>query len=81
MLLSMDGERERRERAEARRSSALLRRTRLLEVEQDFVALRGEEAISLVYRLTRASWSLANRSFPIYSRAETPIRFVAWRDR
>jgi hypothetical protein len=77
----MDAESERRARAEARRATATLLRTNLARVEQDIVPLRGEEAVSLVHQLTRTSWSMAGRSVPTYTRAETPIRFVLWRDR
>lgn len=77
----MDAESERRARAEARRATATLLRTRLARVEQDIVPVSGEEAVSLVHQLTRASWSMAGRSLPAYERADTPIRFVLWRDR
>lgn len=79
--LSMDSESERRARAEARLASATLRRTRLTRDEADLFPVCGEEAVSLVHQLTRASWSLAGKSFPSYSRGQTPVCFVAWRDR
>lgn len=77
----MDAESERRARADARRATATLLKTDLGRIEQDIVPVRGEEGISLVHQLTRASWSMAGRSFPTYERAETPIRFVLWSDR
>lgn len=71
----------RRARAEVRRSRMVLRKSRLQPVEQDLSPLRGAEAVSLVYRLTRESWSLAGREEPAYTRGETPWRFVPWKTR
>lgn len=43
---------------------------------EDAAPIRGAEAVSLVYQLTRMSWSLAGRSFPTYARKDIPFRFV-----
>jgi hypothetical protein len=67
---------ERRQRAEQRRQRAVINRARLGEVEPDLHPIRGVEAISLVTRLTRESWSLSGRPWPEYTRSETPYRFV-----
>ena len=70
---------ERQTRAEKRRRSATLLRTRLDADNPDMNPIRGEEALSLVWSLTRTSWSLAQREIPQYSRTETPYRFVRGR--
>jgi hypothetical protein len=74
--MGKDSDRARRERAEARRARAVLRRTHLSAVEADLYPLRGPEAISLVTRLSRESWLLGGRPFPEYRREDAPIRFV-----
>lgn len=65
----------RRRRAEARRG-----RMRIVKTDHGTTAdaspVRGEEAMSLVWPLTRTSWMLAGRPFPTYTRAEIPFRFV-----
>jgi hypothetical protein len=38
--------------------------------------LFGSEAISLVYRLTRASYAVAGQPLPTYPRDQIPCRFV-----
>ncbi len=38
--------------------------------------LSGSDAISLVYRLTRASYALAGQPLPTYPRDQIPCRFV-----
>jgi len=58
-------------RADARRERMILRKTSLGEPELDLSPVFGGEAISLVYRLTRASYSLANRPRPAYTPAYT----------
>ena len=69
----------RRARAEERRRRATIRRTRLTLEEADPDVIRGGEAVSLVTRLTRESWSLTGREEPRYARHEIPIRFVPGR--
>ena len=54
----------------------MLRRVSLHAREEDPYPIRGEEALSLVTRLTREGWSLAGLSFPEYERSEIPCRFV-----
>ena len=63
-------------RAEARRGRMTLHKGRLGEPEVDFSPVSGAEAISLVYRLTLASFSLAGQARPTYTRAQIPCRFV-----
>lgn len=63
-------------RAEARRERMTLRKARLGEAEVDLSPIFGADALSLVTRLTRASYSLAGISDPTYTRAEIPCRFV-----
>jgi hypothetical protein len=53
-----------------------LRKGRLGEPEVDLSPVSGAEAISLVYRLTRASYSIAGRPRPEYSRDRMPCKFV-----
>lgn len=63
-------------RAQARRERMTLHKGRLGEPEVDFSPVSGAEAISLVHRLTMASFSLAGYSRPTYTRAQIPCRFV-----
>lgn len=76
----MDRDEERRRRAEARRSRAVLRWTSLRGAEEELQPVRGEEAMSLVTRLTREAWAAAGRPIPDYDRSEAPVRFVPRRD-
>ncbi len=78
MLWSMDDSRARR--AEERRRRGTLRKTGLARVEVDLAPVRGGEAISLVTRLARESWSLTGRAFPAYPRSQIPVRFVSRRE-
>jgi hypothetical protein len=68
----------RRERAEARRARAVLRRTHLASHETDLSPIRGPDAIALAVRLTRESYSMAGQTEPQYMREQTPYRFVPW---
>ena len=70
---------ERKVRAEKRRKSATLVRTTLNLQDRDPHPIRGPEAVSLVWRLTRESWSLGGLENPIYNRASIPHRFVRGR--
>ncbi len=70
------GEKDRRARAEARRRRLILRKSRLQATEEDLSPLHGVEAVALVYRLTRESWSLSGKEVPTYTRRDTPWRFV-----
>jgi hypothetical protein len=63
-------------RAQARRERMTLRKGRLGESEVDFTPVFGSEAISLVYRLTLASYSLAGQARPTYTREQIPCKFV-----
>ncbi len=53
-----------------------LRKGRLGEPEVDFSPVFGADAISLVYRLTLASYCLAGYTRPSYSREQIPCSFV-----
>jgi hypothetical protein len=75
----MDSAAARRVRAEKRRTTTLLRRTKLMRQEEDFSPVSGPDALSLVTRLTRESWSLSDLDVPTYSREATPYRFVSGR--
>jgi len=66
-------------RAQAGRERMTLRKSRLGEPEVDLSPVFGAEAISLVYRLTRTSYSLAGAPQPTCTRASIPIRFVPGR--
>ena len=68
----------RRARAESRRGKIVLRKTSLSD-DVDQEPVRGEEALSLVTRLTRESWSLAGLEEPAYSRRQIPCRTVPGR--
>jgi hypothetical protein len=74
----MSGE-GRRQRAEARRRTAILRRTQLQDREEDLDPIYGAEALSLVERLTRESWLLSGRELPNYTRSQIVCRFVPGR--
>ncbi len=67
---------ERRARAAARRVAMRIVKGRLGDPEHDLSPVRGEEALSLVTKLTRESWAEAGAELPRYSRAETAYRFV-----
>lgn len=68
-------------RAIARSERITLRKARLGEPEADLDPIFGAEAISLVSRLTRSSYSLAGAPLPTYPRAAIPCRFVRWSER
>jgi hypothetical protein len=57
-----------------------LRKSRLGEPEVDFSPVFGAEAISLVNRLTLASYDLAGYKRAAYSREQIPCRFVPRRE-
>jgi hypothetical protein len=63
-------------RAQARRERMTLHKGRLGEPEVELSPTSGAEAISLVYHLTRASYSLAGHPRPTYTRAQIPCKFV-----
>lgn len=69
----------RRERAEARRARAVLRKSRLGPFEADLSPVSGAEALSLVHRFTVESWALSRREQPTYTRDQIPWRFVPGR--
>lgn len=68
-------------RAKARGERMSLRKVRLGEQEADLDPVFGADAISLVSRLTRSSYSLAGRPTPTYTRATIPCKFVPWSTR
>jgi hypothetical protein len=73
---------DRQARAEERRKRATLRLTRLSSEDDDEVdphPIYGDEAVSLLTRLTREGWSLAGRDQPTYARHEIPCRCVPGR--
>jgi hypothetical protein len=70
---------DRRQRALARRARTVLHKARLGDVEHDLSPLCGEEAVSLVKRLTDESWALAGPVQPSYTRDRIPCRFVPGR--
>ena len=53
-----------------------IRKSHLGEPEVDLSPISGADAISLVYRLTRASYSLAGQPEPTYPREHIPCKFV-----
>jgi hypothetical protein len=63
-------------RAQARRATMTLRKAHLGDPEVDLTPVFGAEAVSLVHRLTRMSYSLAGHPLPVYPRAQIPCRFV-----
>ncbi len=77
--LPMSSDVARQRRAEARRKSATLTKTSLRAEERDSTPIYGAQAITLVTRLSRSSWSLSGRPVPSYPRAQIPIRFVSGR--
>jgi hypothetical protein len=66
-------------RAEQRRRTAVLRKSRLARTEHDMDPIRGERAVALVEQLTRESWAESGRPLPSYTRDTIPIRFVPGR--
>lgn len=71
----MSNDSDRRFRAERRRQTVILNRTKLGGIEADPVPVSGADAVSLVDRLTRESWTAAGLGFPQYSREQTPVSF------
>ncbi|MBM4362391.1 MAG: hypothetical protein FJ104_06900 [Deltaproteobacteria bacterium] len=65
-------------RAKARGERMTLRKGRLGEPEVDLTPVFGADAISLVTRLTRTSYSLSGRQAAGYARRAIPCRFVPW---
>jgi hypothetical protein len=70
---------DRRARAQARYSRAILRKTRLQRREGDLTPVKGPDAVALVEQLTAESWSLARLEVPSYTRETIPWRFVPGR--
>jgi hypothetical protein len=70
---------DRRQRALARRNSAVIRKGVLGPREHDVSPLRGAAAVSLVTQLTRESWAIAGKGLPQYTRNAIPVRFVPGR--
>jgi hypothetical protein len=73
-------EQDRRMRAVERQSRAVLRYATAGGVDPNVGDVWGEEAISLTTRLTEECWSLGGRPWPLYSRDDTPYRFVPTND-
>src|SRR5690606_8974468 len=71
-----DADATRRARAEARRGSITVRRVERGADEAPTERIRGEAALSLVTKLTRAAWVVTGRPFPSYRRDEIPCVFV-----
>jgi hypothetical protein len=63
-------------RAQERRERMVLRKGHLGDPEIDMSPVFGAEALTLVHRLTRMSYALANQPLPSYCRAEIPCNFV-----
>jgi hypothetical protein len=72
----MSSDSDRRLRADHRRRTATLHRVALGGMEPDPLPVAGPEAVSLVERLTRESWTAAGLTFPRYSRAQIPVSFT-----
>jgi hypothetical protein len=70
---------DRRSRAEARRRTAILRKTTLHDAEGDLSYVDGAAAVSLVGTLTRESWAASRRKWPTYTRSQIPVRFIPGR--
>jgi hypothetical protein len=66
-------------RAHRRREQMILRKARLGDPEVDPAPVFGADAVSLVYRLTRTSYSLAGHALPRYTRDRMPCKFVPGR--
>lgn len=73
------GDFDRSSRAQARHGRAILRKSRLQNLEEDLTPLSGPGAVSLVERLTTESWALAGFALPSYTRDRIPWRFVPGR--
>lgn len=72
----MTDDNERRRRAAQRRNRVVMGRCALGDVEPDLSPVEGAEALSLVTRLTRESWTLSGQPWPSYHRSQTPCRFI-----
>jgi hypothetical protein len=72
----MSRDSDRRLRAEHRRRTAILNRVTLGGIEPDPLPVSGPDAVSLVERLTRESWTAAGLAFPEYFREQVPVAFV-----
>jgi len=77
----MSSDSDRRLRAENRRRTAILSRATLGGIEPDPAPVSGPEAVSLVERLTRESWSAAGWDIPQYSREDIPVCFAPRRSK
>jgi len=67
---------ERKQRADKRRRTVVLMKRTMETQDLDLNPLRGAEALSLVWPLTRESWSLGRHRLPNYDRATIPCCFV-----
>jgi hypothetical protein len=67
---------ERKRRADKRRQTIVLVKRTIETQDLDFNPLSGAEALSLVWPLTRESWSLGRHRLPNYDRSTIPCRFV-----
>jgi hypothetical protein len=67
---------ERRRRAEERRANMTVRRTSLEAGEEDLSPVFGEDAISLLTRLSRESFQMTGADVPTYARDAIPCVFV-----
>jgi hypothetical protein len=74
-MIGLVAETDREARANNRRRSAAIHKTRLEAYEADLDPIYGAEAVSLVARLTDESWAMAGLEKPQYSRSEIPIFF------
>jgi hypothetical protein len=63
-------------RAQARASRMTLHKGHLGQPTVDQDVLFGSDAVSLAYRLTRASYALAGQPAPAYPRDQIPCRVV-----
>jgi len=60
----------------------VLRKATLAVGEIDLDPIRGPEAVSLVFQLSKECWALGGRSNGAeYQRVDTPYRFVPWAER
>jgi hypothetical protein len=74
-----DDDRERAARAEARRRTMVIVRTRLGDEDADAAPVSGESAAEAVEQMTRTAWAFSGKAIPEYPRHAIPVRFVRGR--
>lgn len=67
---------DRKLRAERRRHRTQIRYVRTSDVDVESSGIRGIEAISLAWQLSKDAWAISGQPFPEYDREKTPVRVI-----